>query len=74
MSNNKKAVDLRVWYGTLLKTKEKNEKSIENKSNVYSQANRENGHISKSTLYIAIKASHMIFPHQGPFSEPWSQL
>ena len=38
-SNNKKVVDLRVWYATLLKTKKKNEKSIENKSNVYSESN-----------------------------------
>ena len=35
----KKVVDLRVWYATLLKTKKKNENSIENKSKVYCEAN-----------------------------------
>jgi hypothetical protein len=35
----KKVVDLRVRYATLLKTKKKNEKSIENKSKVYNEAN-----------------------------------
>jgi hypothetical protein len=28
-----------VWYASLMKTKKKNEKSIENKSKVYSEAN-----------------------------------
>jgi hypothetical protein len=50
-----------VWYATLLKTKKKNEKSIENKSKVCSEANYKNGHISKSTLDIAIKFSHKFY-------------
>ena len=37
-SNNKKVVDMRVWYVILLKTKKKTEKSIENKSKVYNEA------------------------------------
>jgi hypothetical protein len=45
----------------MLKTKKKNEKSIENKSNVYSEVNIYNGHISKSTLDIAIKVSHKLY-------------
>jgi hypothetical protein len=39
----------------------KNEKSIENKSNLYSEANNKNAHISKSTLGSAITFSHKLY-------------
>ena len=38
-SNNKEVVDLRLRYATLVKTQKKNEKSIETKLKVYSEAN-----------------------------------
>ena len=76
---------MRVWYATLLKTKKKNEKSIENKSKFYSEVNYKNGHISKKyfrychknfhTSFIDMpKTQNLIFPHLDPFSEPWSHM
>jgi hypothetical protein len=76
---------VRVWYATLLKTKKKNEKSIENKSKFYSEVNYKNGHISKKyfrychknfhTSFIDMpKTQNLIFPHLDPFSEPWSHM
>jgi hypothetical protein len=52
--NNKKVVDLRVWYVILLKTKKKTEKSIENKSKVYNEADIYVARLNQVNLPYAI--------------------